>query len=49
MTGVRRGTRVNDANSTVEERCAWRSSTWLYRVHGGIGFRSEWCLSRWVF
>lgn len=39
MNGVRRGTRVNDANSTVEERCAWRSSTGLDRVHPNIGFR----------
>lgn len=39
VNGVRRGTRVNDANSTVEERCAWRSSTWLDRVHQSIGFR----------
>ena len=39
VNGVRRGTRINDANSTVEERCAWRSSTWLGRVHSGVGFR----------
>ena len=44
LNGVRRGTRINDANSTVEDRCAWRSSAVLDRVHPSIGFRCEWCV-----